>query len=37
MVADALIALGIDDVCFGYGDEATVTPFSDLIAEGMME
>ena len=36
MVADALIALGIDDVCFGYGDETTVTPFADLIAENMM-
>lgn len=37
MVADALIAHGIEDTCFGYGDEATVTPFADLIAEGMME
>ena len=36
MVADALLALGIDDVGFGYGDEATVTPFADLIAENMM-
>ncbi len=36
MIADALIALGIDDTCFGYGDEATVTPFADLIAEDMM-
>ena len=36
MVADTLLALGID-VCFGYGDEATVTPFADLIAEGLME
>lgn len=37
IIADALIALGVTDVCFGYGDEATVTPFSDLIAERMME
>jgi len=36
MVADALIAHGVEDTCFGYGDEATVTPFADLIAEGMM-
>lgn len=36
MVADALISLGIEDTCFGYGDEATVTPFADLIADEMM-
>ena len=36
MVADALIALGVNDVCFGYGDEATVIPFADLIADEMM-
>lgn len=36
LVCDALIALGINDTCFGYGDEATVMPFADLIAEDMM-
>lgn len=36
LVCDALLAFEID-ACFGYGDEATVTPFADLIAEGMME
>ncbi len=35
LVCDALLAFEVD-ACFGYGDEATVTPFTDLIAEDMM-
>lgn len=36
LVCDALMAFEVD-ACFGYGDEVTVTPFADLIAEDMME
>ena len=36
LVCDALLAFEID-ACFGYGDDVTVTPFADLIAEGLME
>ena len=35
LVCDALLAFEVD-ACFGYGDETTVTPFADLIAENMM-